>query len=60
MGEIVGLCIGNYDFLSCKNSFGDLLSIYSKEDLKIEEVYNEELGESITRRYFATTVSRAK
>ena len=26
MGEYVGLCIGNYEFLSCKNSFGDLLS----------------------------------
>lgn len=60
MGEIVGLCIGNYEFLSCKNTFGDLLSIYSKEDLKIEEVFDEELGESITKRYFTTTVSRAK
>ena len=26
MGEIVGLCIGSYEFLSRKNTFGDLLS----------------------------------
>ena len=36
MGEVVGLRIGNYDFLSYKNTFGDLLSIFSKQDLKIE------------------------
>ena len=29
MGEIVGLCIGSYEFLSRKNTFGDLLSIFS-------------------------------
>lgn len=60
MGEIVGLRIGNYNFLSCKNTFGDLLSIFSKEDLTIEEVFDEELEEYITRRYFTTTVSKAK
>lgn len=60
MGEIVGLCVGNYDFLSCKNAFGDLLSIFSKDDLTIEEVFNEELQESITRRYFSMNVSKAK
>ena len=31
MGEVVGLRIGNYDFLSYKNTFGDLLSIFSKQ-----------------------------
>jgi hypothetical protein len=60
MGEIVGLCVGNYDFLSFKNTFGDLLSIFSKENLTIEEVFDEELQESITRRYFSMNVSKAK
>lgn len=60
MGEIVGLCIGNYEFLSYKNTFGDLLSIFSKEDLTIEKVFDEEIDESITRRYFTTTVGKAK
>lgn len=60
MGEIVGLAIGNYEFLSCKNTFGDLLSIFSKEDLKIENKYDEEMEESITSRYFSTTVGKAK
>lgn len=60
MGEIVGLAIGNYEFLSCKNTFGDLLSIFSKEDLRIENEYDEEMEESITKRYFSTTVDKAK
>lgn len=60
MGEYVGLCIGNYEFLSCKNSFGDLLSIYSPDDLNIEEVFDPEINETITRRYFTTTVNKAK
>lgn len=60
MGEVVGLCIGNYDFLSCKNTFGDLLSIFSKEDLTIEKIFDEELGENIIKRYFTTTVGKAK
>lgn len=60
MGEVVGLRIGNYDFLSYKNTFGDLLSIFSKQDLKIEEVFDGELQENITKRYFTTTVGKAK
>lgn len=48
MGEIVGLCIGSYEFLSRKNTFGDLLSIFSQDDLTIEEVFDKELDESIT------------
>lgn len=60
MGEIVGLCIGSYEFLSRKNTFGDLLSIFSQDDLTIEEVFDKELDESITRRYFTTTVNNAK
>ena len=43
MGEIVGLCIGSYEFLSRKNTFGDLLSIFSQDDLTIEEVFDKEL-----------------
>ena len=42
MGEIVGLCIGSYEFLSRKNTFGDLLSIFSQDDLTIEEVFDKE------------------
>ena len=60
MGEIVGLCIGSYEFLSRKNTFGDLLSIFSQDDLTMEEVFDKELDESITRRYFTTTVNNAK
>lgn len=46
MGEIVGLCIGSYEFLSRKNTFGDLLSIFSQDDLTIEEVFDKELDET--------------
>lgn len=60
MGEIVGLSIGKYEFLSRKNTFGDLLSIFGKDDLKIEEVFDHELEEYITKRYLATTVYKAK
>lgn len=60
MGEIVGLSIGKYEFLSRKNTFGDLLSIFSKDDLKIEEVFDHELEEYITKRYLATTFYKAK
>lgn len=59
MGEYVSLKIRNHDYLSCKNSFGDLLLLFSKEDLKIEEAKDED-GETYIRRYFSTTVSRAK
>lgn len=60
MGEVIGLRIGNYDFLSYKNTFGDLLSIFCKEDLTIEKKFDEELGENIIKRYFTTTVGKAK
>ena len=30
MGEIVGLCIGSYEFLSRKNTFGDLYQFLVK------------------------------
>ena len=38
MGEYVGIRIKNHVYLQWKNSFGDLLSIFSKEDLHIESV----------------------
>ena len=60
MGEIVGLVIKNYEFLSCKNTFGDLLSIFSSRDLKIEKVFDKNIDQEVTKRYFTTTVSNAK
>ena len=59
MGEYVGLTIRNHDYITWKNSFGDLLTIFSKEDLKIEDAEYED-GEIYKRRYFRTTVLRAK
>ena len=53
MGEYVGLCIGNYEFLSCKNSFGDLLSIYSPDDLNIEEVFDLEINDGSYLFYYS-------
>ena len=46
MGEIVGLCVGNYDFLLSKNTFNDSLSIFNKENLTIEKVFEDELQTS--------------
>lgn len=36
MGEIVGLCVGNYNFLLSKNTFNDSLSIFNKENLTMK------------------------
>lgn len=58
MGEYVGIRIKNHVYLQWKNSFGDLLSIFSKEDLHIESV---RIGdETYIKRYYATTVLKAK
>lgn len=57
MGQIVSITIGNYDFLSCKNSFGDLLKIFSEQDLRIEEPSNLQ---DVTKRCFLTDVKKAK
>ena len=46
MGEIVGLCVGNYDFLLSKNTFNDSLSIFNKENLTIEKVFDDEIQTS--------------
>ena len=60
MGEYIGISIKNHEYLWCKNSFGDLLTIFSKDDLHIEQAYNEDENEEYTVRYFATTVLKAK
>lgn len=59
MGEYVGISIGNYDFISQKNTFGDLLALFSPSELKTENYINED-GESYTKRYFTKTVLQAK
>ena len=59
MGEFVGISIGEYDFISRKNSFGDLLALFSPAELKIEECIAED-GEPYTRRYFTKNVRQAK
>ena len=59
MGEYVSLRIGNADFLSQKNTFGDLLLFYNPSDLHIEKAEYED-GEKYDRRYFKTTVCKAK
>lgn len=59
MGEIVGVRIHDFEYISYKNTFGDLLSIFSKEDLRIETAIDDE-GQLYQRYYFVTTVSRAK
>ena len=38
MGEIVNIRIGSYDFLSYKNTFGDLLLPFSMHDLHLDPV----------------------
>ena len=59
MGEYVGISIGNYDFIGQKNTFGDLLSLFSPNELTIEDCIDED-GEKYERRYFAKTVRQAK
>lgn len=59
MGEYVGITIGKYDFVGQKNTFGDLLFLFSPTELKIDNVVDED-GEKYTRRYFTKTVRQAK
>ncbi|MBE5841957.1 MAG: hypothetical protein E7304_11210 [Butyrivibrio sp.] len=59
MGEYVGISIGNYDFIRQKNTFGDLLSLFSPNELTIEDCIDED-GEKYERRYFTKTVRQAK
>lgn len=59
MGEYVGISIGNYVFVEQKNTFGDLLSLFSPNELTIESGIDED-GEKHEHRYFTKTVSQAK
>lgn len=58
MGEYVSLKIGSYDYLSCKNSFGDLLLLFTENDLTIDSQILD--GEEYKTYCFSTTVERAK
>ena len=58
MGSMVSISIGNYDFISEKNTFGDLLTIYSPEDRKVYK--KSEDGETFNQYIFTTTAERAK
>lgn len=59
MGEIVGIRIKNFEYISCKNTFGDLLLLFSEDDLKVEDVLDDD-GEYYKKYCFYTTVSKAK
>ena len=58
MGEYVSLKIGAYDYLSCKNSFGDLLLFFTEDDLIIDVEMLD--GEEYKTYCFSTTVEKAK
>lgn len=58
MGEMVGISIGSYDFISYKNTFSSLLTIFHEGDINI---LSENIdGEFCKRFYFSTTVTREK
>jgi hypothetical protein len=59
MGEIVGIKIGSYEFLSYKNTFGDLLTIFCPEDRRVKECTYDD-GEPYTCYSYITTVEKAK
>jgi hypothetical protein len=59
MGEYVGVKIGSYEFLSFKNTFGNLLTIFSPEDRCVKECIDDD-GESYIDYSYVTTVERAK
>lgn len=59
MGTYVDISIGNYNFLSSKNSFGGLLYPFSVTDLKNEKIIDDD-GEEGIRRYFSTNVKKVK
>lgn len=58
MGEYVSIKIGAYDYLSCKNSFGDLLLFFTEDDLIIDVEMLD--GEEYKTYCFSTTVEKAK
>lgn len=58
MCETVSISIGKWDLFSCKNSFGDLLTIFSKNDLHSESIITDKVN--FTHRFLSTTVLKAK
>ena len=59
MGTYVSIKIGNFDFLTYKNSFGGLLFPFSQRNLTIKESIDED-GEIYTRRYFTLRIDYLK
>ena len=59
MGEYVGIRIKNYDFIMYKNSFYDLLSVFSKEEIKIG-VEKDDEGEDYKKYCFVSNVYKIK
>lgn len=59
MGTVITIEIGNYGFISEKNTFGDLLLPFSPTSLYIEEAIDES-GRAITKRYFSLSISQMK
>lgn len=57
MGGYCYLSIGNLNFLTSKNSFGDLLMPFSPADLSFETI-EDDAGEKYTRRYFSLPVAK--
>lgn len=57
MGTIISINIGNFDFISSKNTFSDLLMPFSNKDLALEECEDNE-GSKYTRRSFKSTVGK--
>lgn len=61
MGEVVSIAIGSYDFLSCKNSFGDLLLLFSNDNLRVTKAfYEDDSGDEYNQYVFTTTVEKAR
>lgn len=58
MGTMVSIDIGNFNFLSAKNSFGDLLMCFSDDELHIEEISEPE--QKYTKRYYLSTIGKIK
>ena len=59
MGTLISIEIGNYGFITEKNTFGDLLLPFSPTNLHIEEA-KDESGIAITKRYFRLSISQIK
>ena len=59
MGTYVSISIGDYDFISSKNSFGDLLLPFSPRNLKEEPAVYED-GDEYIRRYLSMPIGHLK